>query len=299
MEVLCACDESYLPHAAAMLCSLLEHNSVSKIHFFYSSVPEEELAKLESFIATYGSKVLFYEMTSADFEDLPVDKWASAAVYFRLLAPRLLPDNLDKVLYLDTDIIVRGSLTELWNTDLSGHALAAAPHNKDEDHLREALGLPEGTEYFNSGVLLINLRFCRERGVVENAISFVREHPEKIQFWDQDALNATLVNQWVELPKSWNWRDKVRPSTGKPESEPAIVHFVGHDKPWHWSNRHPFRHEYRKYRRKSPWPYKAENRPSFPRQVEHFVRPALSAILPGSLRRWLKFRRLASRRDTL
>jgi lipopolysaccharide biosynthesis glycosyltransferase len=205
-----------------------------------------------------------------------------------------LPDDLDKVLYLDTDIVVRGSLTELWNTNISVHALAAVAHDDDEDHLREALGLPKGTPYFNSGVLLMNLRYCRQRAVVENAISFVKEYPQKIQFWDQDALNATLVDQWLELPKSWNWRDKKRPSR-KLEGEPAIVHFVGHNKPWHWSNNHPFRHEYRKYRRKTPWPFQPENRPPLPGRIDHFARKALKAALPASFRHWLKSRILGIR----
>jgi lipopolysaccharide biosynthesis glycosyltransferase len=288
VEVLCACDELYLPHSATMLCSLLEHNDVSRIHLFYSSVPKQELEKLESFVRGYGSKITFYEMTLEDFKGLHIDKWASAAVYFRLLAPRLLPIDLNKILYLDTDIVVRGSLADLWNTDITGRALAAVPHNEDEDDFRKALGLPEGAPYLNSGVLLINLRFWRENKVVEHAISFIMDNPGKVQFWDQDALNATLIGQWVELPTIWNWRSWERPSKG--EKDPVIVHFVGHHKPWQWANQHPFRREYRKYRQKTPWPYKEEGVPSLLRRFNHSLRIFARTILPDGLQRRLKSR---------
>lgn len=291
MEVLCTCDERYLPHAAAMLCSLLEHNRVSRIHLFYSSISKLELEKLQSFVTKYGTEITLYEMELSDFAELPVDKWASAAVYFRLLAPRFLPADLDKILYLDTDIIVRRSLFDLWNTNIASHALAAVPHNEDEDDFRKALGLPDGTKYFNSGVLLINLKYWRENHVVEHAIAFVRDNPDKIQFWDQDALNGTLVGQWVELPISWNYRCWWHWSV----KDPAVLHFAGADKPWNWSNRNPFRHEYRKFRGKTPWPFKVENRPPLRQRLDYAGRSFIRLILPQALLRWLKIRLFGAR----
>jgi lipopolysaccharide biosynthesis glycosyltransferase len=289
MEVLCACDRRYLPHAATMLCSLLEHNDVSRIHLFYSSIAKQELAKLESCVASYGSKLTSYEMVPTDFEALRTDKWASAAVYYRLLAPRLLPAELDKVLYLDSDIIVRRSLANLWNTDISDHALAAVSNY--EDDARKALGLPEGTKYFNSGVLLINLRFWRENKIVEHAISFIKSNPGKVQYWDQDALNATLIDQWVELPIIWNWQLFQRASEPGAKLEPAVVHYVTGDKPWHWSNEHPLKQEYRKYRRKTPWAqYQLEGRPNLPRRIRHSLRGVARIVLPSGLRAWLRAR---------
>jgi hypothetical protein len=86
MEVLCTSDERYLPHAATMLCSLLDRNSGRRIPF-YSSVGSHELAKLKSLTARYGSEIALYEALPSDFEDLRVDKWVSFAVYYRLLGP--------------------------------------------------------------------------------------------------------------------------------------------------------------------------------------------------------------------
>ena len=126
MEVLCSCDEPYLPHTATMLCSLLEHNNtVSRIHLFYKAISHRELAKLQLLTAKYGSVLACYEMIEDDLKSFPplLPYW-SIATYFRLLAARILPANV-KILYLDSDIIVRRSLRDLWGTDLSDKAFAA------------------------------------------------------------------------------------------------------------------------------------------------------------------------------
>jgi lipopolysaccharide biosynthesis glycosyltransferase len=294
MEVLCACDERYLPHASTMLCSLLEHNSVPRIHFFCSSVPDYELEKLKSFVTRYQAEIIFYEIDPAALEDLYIDKWASMAVYYRLLAPRLLPINIDKVLYLDSDIVVRGSLADLWNTNLTDHAVAAVPDYVDDTKIEAlglSIGLPVEAKYFNSGVLLINLKFWRQNNVAERAIAFARNNPEKVKYWDQDALNATLICQWIELPAYWNWQDwrhRYTPETGK---DPAIVHFISADRPWHWSSKHPFRREYHKYRRKTPWwNYQPEGRPRFGKRIIHSTRRVIRSIVPKTLRKWLRSR---------
>ena len=290
IEVLCASDERYLPHAATMLCSLLEHNSVFRVHYFYSSASSGELAKLKSLVANHGSELVCYEVIPETFKELRVDKWASAAVYYRLLATRLLPADLDKVLYLDSDIVVRHSLSDLWNTDLSNHALAAIP-----DYWQDAKSLevvPVGEKLFNSGVLLINLRTWRQSNIPEKAITFIRENPEKVQFWDQEALNAVLAHQWIELPVYWNaqgdrhWMPGSGPGTAP---DPAIVHFINVDKPWHWSNEHRFKSEYHKYRLKTPWSqYELQDKPGVPERIRRALRRAVKDALPVGLRRWLR-----------
>jgi lipopolysaccharide biosynthesis glycosyltransferase len=289
MEILCASDERYLPHVATMLCSLLEHNSNLRVHFFYSSITSTELAELRSLVTRYQSKITFYEIAPADFEDLRVDKWASMAVYYRLLAPRRLPPEVDKVLYLDSDIIVRSPLSSLWDIDVAGHALAAAS-TYYEDDAKKALGLPADTKCFNSGVMLINLRFWRQNKVPEKAISFARNNPEAVQYWDQDALNAVLAGKWVELASCWNWREWRRSPVGA-EMEPAIVHFWTADKPWRWSNNHPFKDDYQRYRRKTPWRrYKQEGQPGLLQRLAHSPRQLARMVLPTGLRRWLRLR---------
>jgi len=294
MEILCACDGRFLPHTATMLCSLLENNTVPRIHLLYSSVDNRELRKLECFVAGYESRLRCYEMRLTDFQDLRIDKWASTANYYRLFAPRILPDHVNKIIYLDSDLIVRRSLNPLWHSDLTDYALAAVT-NLDEP--AGALGLPHGSKYFNSGVLLINLTFWRQNHVSERALAFIRDHPEKVEYWDQDALNAILVNRWIELPRYWNMQDD------RWENDPAIAHFCGDNKPWHWSSDHLFKSEYHKYRLKTPWPrYKLDGRPGLRLRLDHSLRGFAGSlrsltrtVLTSSVRKLLRSR-LTSRR---
>jgi lipopolysaccharide biosynthesis glycosyltransferase len=303
IEVLCGCDGSYLEHAATMLCSLLEHNSVYRIHLFYSSIASSELAKLRSLIAKYGSELLCYEMVTEEFQELRVDKWkpiSSVANYFRLLAPRILPPDLRKILYLDCDIIVRRPLKELWSAALGNYALAAVECSFWDPKAELFVKLPVGAKYFNSGVLLINLDYWRQNDVCQQTMSFVRNHPEQVNLYDQDALNAILVDRWLNLPAIWN--EQARSTLDRPALrdkyvlDPAIVHFVGHDKPWCWSCAHPFRREYHKYRSKTPWrKYKLRGKPSLLQRLGLYSRSVTRVVLPANLRRWLRSRVINSR----
>ena len=296
MEVLCGFDGSFVPHTATMLCSLLEHNQVSTIHLFYSSVSNNDIEKLRTFVRGYGVLLVAYEMDVQQFTYFRVDKetpQSSVANYFRLLAPRILPLDLRKVLYLDSDIIVRRSIGELWKTDLSNFALAAAEDSFWCPEL-DFVQMPANAKYFNSGVMLINLEYWRKYRVGERTTEFVRDNPDKINYYDQDALNAILINCWVNVSPTWNchalsalpW--PVR--RNQDVEDPAVVHFVGGDKPWYWSSRHPFKAEYRRYRRKTPWWLYVEKRtfritPTLSRSVRGIVRLALPRMARQRLRR--------------
>ena len=104
--------------------------------------------------------------------------------------------------------------------------------------------------------MLINLSYWRRHNVSERAITFLRNHPDQVRYWDQDALNATVPQAWLELPVRWNAQIATI-------EDPAIVHFCGETKPWSWSTNHPLKDEYRQIRRLTPWPnYKPDGSPS-------------------------------------
>ena len=127
---------------------------------------------------------------------------------------------------------------------------------------------------------------------LREVISFVRNNPEKMACWDQDGLNATLVDQWIELPGIWNAQiNEWRAVPIGAENDPAIVHFLTADKPWFWSNKHPFKNDYHKYRLKTPWRrYKQEGRPRLLKRMGYSIQRLAQVVLPSSLRRWLRSR---------
>jgi lipopolysaccharide biosynthesis glycosyltransferase len=148
-----------------------------------------------------------------------------------------------------------------------GHqALAAVPEAWEMLDKRMIYLLGSSGQYFNAGVLLINLEFWRQSNVYENSMAFIMSNTKKMDFWDQDALNAILVHRWIELPPHWNAQYEYLKRN--PSSNPAIVHFTGDIKPWHWSPGYLFEREYRMYRRKTPWPqYRLEGKPPFARRA--------------------------------
>lgn len=205
------------------------------------------------------------------YADRPVRDYLTAALYLRFQLPTLLP-HIDRILYLDVDIVVDRSLETLFDVDLRGHALAAAPDwamlvgSKTwptfripyegrrltfELYAQEVLGLDcaSGPPYFNTGVLLMSLAAWRRDDLVARTLALLDARCG-LYFPDQDALNAILRGAFVALDMRWNAHAAcMRPSvprgwfptrTGREWSaigriwhdEAWIVHYAGPNKPW-------------------------------------------------------------------
>lgn len=256
-------DKSYVQHLGVLLCSLFEHNPENTfiIYLVLDFQDNDELQKLKEFVAAHRHEVVIVHVEADAFSAFKLSDHASSAVYYRLLLPRLLDDSLEKILYLDADIIIKKDLLPLWNTDLQRYPLAAVAEPLFSRH--EMLGLSAGTPYFNSGVMLINLSVWRQQNIGERAMHFIRENPERIIFWDQDGLNAILEGEWLPLSLSWNMQsqfydDRIKTNALSQEvvratNDPAIIHFSSKFKPWHYWCDHPLKSEYFDYLKKTPW----------------------------------------------
>ena len=210
------------------------------------------------------------------FADLRTTSWGSPASYLPLLIPALAPDR-NRALYLDSDLLVRTDLTELWDSQPVGSATPLAAV-RDFGFLRLAdalkgdaaarLGLDGEAPYFNSGVMLMNLGVWRETQIPERAFEFARDHPDAMRFTDQDALNAVTQGDWHQLDERWNVLigsiDRlIELRAGSPTDQealrhhllddPHIVHFSGPQKPWKPGYRRTARAEYLAEVEKSGW----------------------------------------------
>lgn len=259
MDIVCACDEKFLPHTATMLCSLFENND-SELHIFllHNHISQKKLDILSKFIEKKNNLFTAIEIDETLIGNLMVSQHASIANYYRLLIPEVLPDSIDKVLYLDSDLIVRKDITELWNIDLKNYSIAAVEDLGFTGHTR--LKMPLGSKYFNSGVMLINLARWRKDNIHFKVIDFIGKYPDRIRFWDQDGLNAILANQWKALPIKWNVQHNYFFPQGMEiryadiNADPAIVHFSGEGtKPWLPYVRHKYIKEYLEYENMSPF----------------------------------------------
>jgi lipopolysaccharide biosynthesis glycosyltransferase len=271
MHIIIASDESYIPHAATMLCSLLENNTGSiKIFLLHDGIKNKQIKLLGKFINKYGAEFETIEIHHAALSSLKINDYYKPVNYFRLLIPEILPGDIGKALYLDTDLIVRKPIDALWNIDLNDYLLAAVEDAKVTNSHKEQLGLPPNTKYFNSGVLLINVDQWRRQSVHFKVIDFIRNNPDKISLVDQDGLNAVLYEKWMRLPLIWNLQagllfgSRYLIRFADIITDPAIVHFTeNRAKPWQNSSlQYPYCSEYNEYRQKTPWPkYKLDNLP--------------------------------------
>ena len=181
MEIVACTDKSFIMPTGVMMKSVCLNNKDSIINFHIvcdDSIKEKDKEDLKSVIQCSYSNFFFYFINGIEFDDMPAldNAPVTKAAYYRLELAELLPESIDKVLYLDGDIIVRRSINDLWNTDISNYALAAVPDNN--------IGLDLRSGYFNSGVMLINLKYWREHNLREEYYRFIKNHPDRIRFWD-------------------------------------------------------------------------------------------------------------------
>ena len=244
-------DDRYAQHLAATFASVMaNHRRGATIRFYVLStglLPDNE-RKLASTVEKFGASVRFVKVDGASFADFPVTGHINRAMYLRLAIPRALPEDVGKVLYLDSDTIVTEDIAEVWETDIAGVALAAV-RDTWAYYRCDSLGLSPGA-YFNSGVLLLNVARWRTEAIDIKVLAYIAERGEKLHFPDQDALNAVLSGDWLELPHRWNAVDMKLWTETKP---PSIIHYTDVSKPWHRDNQHRFKREYYRYLRLTEW----------------------------------------------
>jgi lipopolysaccharide biosynthesis glycosyltransferase len=272
LHVALAADDAYLPHCAAVLSSLRAHDHGAPVHahVLHPSAPDAgAVGRLASMADGRALTVTAHPIDPARVAGLPAWGRLPVTMWYRILLPELLPD-VDRVLYLDADVLVVDSLAPLWATDLSGNWVAAVSNVPERHMLHHAagLGLDGPAAYFNSGVLLLNLHAMRQDGRTDALRACAHERADRLLWPDQDALNLVLGPRRRTLHPRWNvmnsirrfpWAGDVLGQTAAREAieRPGIVHFEGprENKPWHVLCDHPDRDRYAAHRRDTPWPH--------------------------------------------
>ena len=244
MNILLAFNSNYYMPALVLLKSLLVNNQwcrEMRIYVLYSDLKPGEIRRFSQVAEESGiAKAIFLPVETDTFQDAPLHlKWISRETYYRLLAQEMLPESVERVLYLDVDMIVMGSLEEFYHQDFEGKLLVACNRyglgGVDPKRL-EQLTLPRDTIYFNAGTLLYDLAGQRQQ--IDPNILY--EYPvlfyQQLKYGDQDVLNAVFYG----LTKFADWRvyncfdsnttrqrqeDRVRRSC-------KIFHYNGRGKPW-------------------------------------------------------------------
>jgi lipopolysaccharide biosynthesis glycosyltransferase len=275
LDVACAAEGAeYVAHSAAMLHSVLALHPQDDVHVQYMHGPDigaAEEERLAAMVESGGGTISFMRIADSEIEGLPTVGFTRKATWYRIFLPELLPD-VDRLLYLDSDLIVVDSLAPLWALDLSGCWVGAVTNVFQENHLgrpRE-LGLAGPHVYFNAGVLLMNLAEMRRDGRTQALLDYGVRNAERLEWRDQDALNVVLGERRLALHPRWNLMNSMflfkrsarglgRRALRQAFRNPAIRHFEGPDalKPWHPQCEQRLRELYMEHRRATPWPLSA------------------------------------------
>jgi lipopolysaccharide biosynthesis glycosyltransferase len=292
----CACDDAYSPYCGTMITSVFSNNREERIEVIVltSDIGEDNKKKFDELASEYDQVIHVVYVNPDMFKGVPLKSGNSnltKEAYYRLLLPEILPDT-KTILYLDCDLIVRAHLRELWETDIEGCAFACVKDRKDiiEERVK-TLGYPQQDSYFNSGVVLMNLEFLRGFGFSEKAFAFISSKGHLMKYVDQCVINAVCHGYFRELPVKWNMIvpffmklppivEEQRENLEQYISNPFIIHYTTEYKPWFKECIHPYKSEYWKYQKLSPW----HNHPiqqfhGFKRLSHHYAKTTIKYIL--------------------
>ena len=240
MNILISIDNKYLEYAKNMLESI-SHNNKEYLKIFLihdSSLSENSIDNLNSFLSTNNIGELHTIYFDSNSLILPkyID-YITINTYYRLFAPYLLPTEIDRILYLDTDIICNGSIEELYNCTFDNNLIVGC-ENMLPEHLQiwrerniTRLELPKDYRYINAGVLLIDVKKYREKITKEEILEFIKENYEKLIFQDQDVINKLFMNRIKIIDKKYNYQINTV-KENKIIDDIRLVHYSEQLKPW-------------------------------------------------------------------
>ncbi|MDF2699044.1 MAG: glycosyl transferase family 8 [Haloplasmataceae bacterium] len=263
MDILVTINSKYRYYLAVMLKSLLINNPNTKVDVYvmHSSLTEDDFVFLNNHKLNDCLTYHFIKVENDLFKDAPVVERYPFEIYYRIFSGFYLPDHLERILYLDPDIIINKSLTELYNMDFEGNYFIACTHIKKILHRLNQLRLNMSKDhvYVNTGVMLLNLNELRKNINKTEIYNFIELNKKKLLLPDQDIISA-LYGDKVKVVDTlkYNLSDRlitlnnVKINSEKIDQEWVnnnnfIIHFIGKNKPWKANYRGILKEYYDKY----------------------------------------------------
>ncbi len=255
--LVCAADENYaMPLAVTVSSASLNLKFQQRIELFVidGGIKKSTKSRIKKSLASKSLNISWVQPTEKLLDKLPLTDILTTATYYRLLIAQLIPTHFHKAIYLDTDVVVKGDLSQLWNIDIGDNYVLAV-----QDISQRSF------KYFNSGVLVINLEKWRTDNTGSKVIEYIEQNRDSIRWLDQDGLNGVLAEKWGELDPRWNQMHAIHEYSSWTESpyeedvyndvlhNPYIVHFTTPPKPWQRSCKHPCQNLFFHYLDMTDW----------------------------------------------
>lgn len=249
MNILITINQKYIEQLQVLLKSIECSNPTEKfnIYILHKSLTKEDETKIKSKINTEQFYIKLIEIPKNEIEHFPVyEKRYPVEIYFRIFSTKYLPKDIDRILYLDTDIVVINSIKELYNMDFEDNYFIATTHIKKILHKFHEirLSMPKENVYMNTGVLLINLKELRKIDIEKEVDEFIERNKRKLMLPDQDIL-STLYGDKVKLinevkynlgERSFNlhnlYQEENKIDLEWVKKNSIIIHYYGRNKPW-------------------------------------------------------------------
>ncbi|HLO71954.1 MAG TPA: glycosyltransferase family 8 protein [Flavipsychrobacter sp.] len=258
-------DSVYYIPMYVMLFSLFENNRDVhvKAHILYNTLSDKQKTDVEHLASNYGNDIHWIKMDDEATKGFYTSAYLNVATYYRIFAPQLINDETDRLLFIDADVIVNGSVSELFSLNIAGVPLCAV--KEVTPYKTERLGIPEGGNYFNAGIILYNLNDWRNNNYFDKLLQNIKIKHSDYWLFDQDALNAMFYNVAFYLHPKWNHQNifysvsasYLERMYGYPATEvlnnPVVIHYNTQLKPWNYLSTHPLKHVFIKYLHQTPF----------------------------------------------
>ena len=265
INIVFASDDNYAQHIAVVIASIMAKTKEEVCFYVINdNISKNKIEKLRDTAVAFKAEIEFISVPEAKFSNVYLSGHVSKAAYFRLALADILPNDIEKVIYLDVDLLVYDDIKKLWKIDLENLPLAAVPDygimasGRLCKQKADVIGLPIGEKYFNSGVLIINLKEWRKEDYTKQILEIINSN--HFPHHDQDALNKLFMHRWKELELRWNvippvfylfnkvmFNKKMRNSALEAKSNIAILHYAGSYKPWQFKMYNGFNDKYYYY----------------------------------------------------
>lgn len=244
INILVTINSKYLVALLVMMRSMTLSNpgETFNVYLMYSELRDDELKFLRDTLARQGHALHPVQLDDQLFRDAKINFHFSKEIYYRLMVSEALPQDVDRVLYLDPDIIVNNPVRPLYDMELGDHffAMAGGVNEAMELLWKTRLNMPLDKKYLNTGVLLFNLVAMRETYDMAKVLRFIDENEDMLLWPDQDVINVLFHDKTVVLdPDMYNYDARYhalkmlrKGAKAFFKNQVVFVHYMGPLKPW-------------------------------------------------------------------